>query len=122
MCIMMITDVCFQDTFYFKEWWPFYATNRRFKEYWMYRIGGYAFLQVRIIVFWVGFLGGSIVSAFFVFSTGKGKGDIVWTDTTFGGISEVSRAMLAVTIVCTDLLTVAQDWDYPSFQNPTVVV
>merc|ERR1719409_1874129 len=53
-----------------------------------------------------------------IFSTGKGEGDIQWNNRVLGGLSEVTRTLFVSMIVFSDLFTVVQDWDFPSFETP----
>uniref|UniRef100_A0A7S4VPP4 Uncharacterized protein n=1 Tax=Alexandrium monilatum TaxID=311494 RepID=A0A7S4VPP4_9DINO len=108
LAIVMIADSVLQDTRRYPAWAP------RVKRLWTSGQG-----WVRVAVAWFVMISGCTTIAVLVFRTGTEGDGIRWTNTTLGGLTEVKRSMLAACIIFTDLLTVAQDWDFPLFREPT---
>lgn len=104
----MITDSVLQDKRRYPEWAP------RVKQFWTDTFGG----SVRIVTVWLGTVGTVALLAWAIFSTGKDAEDFTWDNRRFGGLTEVTRSLLVSCIIFADLLTVVQDWDFPTFKEP----
>uniref|UniRef100_A0A7S0A608 Transmembrane protein n=1 Tax=Pyrodinium bahamense TaxID=73915 RepID=A0A7S0A608_9DINO len=107
LAILIVTDGVLQD----RHFWPNWA--RRFKWVWTDACRG----MVRIVVVWTCAACGVSLGAWGIMSTGKDPGDIQWTDRRIGGLTENARAFLMTGIIFCDLMTVFQDWNFPTFQE-----
>lgn len=106
VAILMIWDSVFQDRDIYPKW------GRYSKHLWNDGCRG----CLRVVFFWVAFVGGLTVTVVLILKTGKGEDDLRWDNRGVGGLTEVGRALLVSGILTCDLLTVLQDWAFPTFQ------
>eukprot|EP00415_Alexandrium_ostenfeldii_P004419 UN4419 len=72
----------------------------------------------RVLTAWLVTISAAVLSTMAILSTGP-AGAIQWKDSiTIGGTTEVSRTMFLNLIIFCDLLTVCQDWEFPTFNQP----
>lgn len=108
IAIVMIVDSVLQDTKHYSHWLP------GVKRFWVGAWGGW----FRIVATWAVTIAALALNMNSILSWDIGED---YNQNTFGGISEVGRACLLSCIICCDLCTVAQDWDFPSFSKPLQV-
>eukprot|EP00929_Paragymnodinium_shiwhaense_P118797 TRINITY_DN90701_c0_g1_i1.p1 TRINITY_DN90701_c0_g1~~TRINITY_DN90701_c0_g1_i1.p1 ORF type:complete len:649 (+),score=110.64 TRINITY_DN90701_c0_g1_i1:86-2032(+) len=106
VAIVQVSDAVFQDRHHYWRW------AASFKCVYIDARGGW----VRVATAWVLLVGLSTAVVFAILSTGKDPDDMRWEDRRIGGLSEVGRTALLSSVIFCDLLTVVQDWEFPTFQ------
>jgi len=108
LAILMVTDAVLQEekgVHRYQEWAP------RVRHF--YTKGWRGFF--RVVLVWVVALASIVGFATGILHTGKASDDVKWENEVIGGLSEVARAVLVCGIFFSDLFTVVQDWEFPSF-------
>lgn len=105
--IAQVLDVTLQD----REVYPNWARGP--KRIWNDKWGGW----VRIVAVWVAFpaLLACLYAA--IASTGHDPHEIRWNNPVIG-LTELSRTVVVSAIIICDVLQVAQDWEFPTFDRP----
>jgi len=106
MSIVQILDAVFQDRTVYPEW------AAGFKQVWNTAWGGW----FRVLAVWFAVLVAVAAETLAVLDTGP-KGPIQWRDNSIGGTSEITRTLFVNWIIFCDLLTVCQDWEFPTFNE-----
>lgn len=107
LTILTVTDICLQD----QVRYPHFLAS--VKELWTRKHGGW----VRVVVAWIIFSISAVTIIWTVFSTGPEEGQIR-APVILGGSDEIVRNIGAGVLVFVDLLVTAQDWDFPTFEEP----
>jgi hypothetical protein len=100
---LMVLDMCLQQTNEYVGWMP--AARRWWNRGWN-----------RVVAFWGVFVTFTIIVVTFILT------EVIDHDESFGDSlapsNEVGRTLLAAVITVMDLMIVAGDWDFPTFDNP----
>jgi len=107
--ILMIIDTVLQDRRTYPNW------GSCIKKLWNDACCGW----VRVLAVWGGILGMVACTTRGILMTGYGKGAIQWKESSIlGGWTENGRAIFLCWVIFCDLMTIAQDWEFPTFQQP----
>eukprot|EP00928_Gymnodinium_smaydae_P006885 TRINITY_DN12463_c0_g1_i1.p1 TRINITY_DN12463_c0_g1~~TRINITY_DN12463_c0_g1_i1.p1 ORF type:complete len:560 (-),score=76.83 TRINITY_DN12463_c0_g1_i1:119-1549(-) len=118
--IIMIWDAVLQDSNVYKTWF------RRGKVFWREKCGGW----FRVVFAWLAIAISLSLLIYGVSYVGHGEGDYSWRHMganiheitlIFAGWSQIGRTIFLNLVIFFDLLTVAQDWDFPTFKEPVDV-
>lgn len=110
--IVQVVDVVLQDRQVYPDWavWA--------KRVWNDEYNGW----VRVVAVWVVSplaLAGVYTA---IANTGLDKGDIRWDSRVFGGFGAFGRTLVVSVITICDVLNVAQDWEFPTFDRPLEIM
>eukprot|EP00928_Gymnodinium_smaydae_P040048 TRINITY_DN27226_c0_g5_i1.p1 TRINITY_DN27226_c0_g5~~TRINITY_DN27226_c0_g5_i1.p1 ORF type:complete len:654 (+),score=94.56 TRINITY_DN27226_c0_g5_i1:50-1963(+) len=110
VAILMITDAVFQDTHHWPDW-PGKWCRCDLKKLWNDGLNGW----FRVLTVWIVLISSLGLTYWSIMHAGIGE---MFNTTDMGGFTESARATLVSTMIFLDLFTVAQDWDFPSFEKP----